>query len=167
VTVYSDTCAVVVLINRTRTLASFSCVSCVRTSFQLLSFPQVANCAPSRPREDAGRVPGNPASSYVPSVFSSSVSSVGSNIIKNGHKRKTASSSTAIERLDTSLNVKDQPPNEIAAFRRVYRWSTGCSSVRPGGGLMRFLLNGVDARGNSNDPDSEFSFFFCFFLICL
>ena len=23
---------------------------------------------------------------------------------------------------------------------------------------MRFLLNGVDARGNSNDPDSEFSF---------
>jgi hypothetical protein len=95
-------------------------------------------------------------------VFSSSVSSVGSNIIKNGHKRKTASSSTAIERLDTSLNVKDQPPNEIAAFRRVYRWSTGCSSVRPGGGLMRFLLNGVDARGNSNDPDSEFSFFFLF-----
>lgn len=125
----------------------------------------MANCAPSRPREDAGRVPGNPASSsYLPSVVSSS----SSNIIKNnGHKRKAGPSSSAIgpgDRIDPALIFKDHPPNEIAGFRRVYRWSTGCSSVRPGGGLLRFLLNGVDARGDSTDPDSEFAFFFLLLL---
>ncbi|XP_046441505.1 uncharacterized protein LOC124192334 isoform X2 [Daphnia pulex] len=110
---------------------------------ELLLFLMVANCAPSRPREDAGRVPGNPASSYLPSVVSSS----SSNIIKSGHKRKEPAS--------LSLSLKDHPPNEIAGFRRVYRWSTGCSSVRPGGGLLRFLLKGVDARGGSTDPDTD------------
>ncbi len=113
----------------------------------------MANCAPSRPREDAGRVPGNPASSYLPSVVSSS----SSNIIKSGHKRKEPAS--------LSHSLKDHPPNEIAGFRRVYRWSTGCSSVRPGGGLLRFLPNGVDARGGSTDPDSEFAFVFFFFFL--
>jgi hypothetical protein len=83
------------------------------------------------------------------------VSSSSSNIIKSGHKRKEPAS--------LSHSLKDHPPNEIAGFRRVYRWSTGCSSVRPGGGLLRFLPNGVDARGGSTDPDSEFAFVFFFF----
>jgi hypothetical protein len=85
------------------------------------------------------------------------VSSSSSNIIKSGHKRKEPAS--------LSHSLKDHPPNEIAGFRRVYRWSTGCSSVRPGGGLLRFLPNGVDARGGSTDPDSEFAFVFFFFFV--
>ena len=115
----------------------------VHVSFLTLFDYQVANCAPSRPREDAGRVPGNPASSYLPSVVSSSRS--------KSHSRKPAG-------IDATFFFQD-PPNEIG-FRRVYRWSTACS-VRPGGDLLRFLPSGgVDARGGPNDPDSEFASFF-------
>ena len=58
------------------------------------------------------------------------------------------------------------------AYRRTYRWSTGCSVALTAtknshhhhqvpvivGDLMRFLPSGgVDARGRPNDPDSEYS----------
>ncbi|KAI9562033.1 hypothetical protein GHT06_012998 [Daphnia sinensis] len=122
----------------------------------LLLFLMVANCAPSRPREDAGRVPGNPAS-YVPSVVSSNSGS------KSGHRRKAGPSSsakgnaTASERTDpATFTVKDHPPNDIAGLQRVYRWSTACSSLRSGGDLLRLLPNGtVDARGGPTDPDTD------------
>lgn len=122
---------------------------------------QVANCAPSRPREDAGRVPGNPASSYLPSVISSGSSSSRSRTTntKSQQNRKGAAPPSFQGHIsDTGIVVKD-PPNEIG-FRRVYRWSTGCS-IQSGANLLRFLPGGgVDARGDSSDPDSEFAFFY-------
>ncbi|XP_057364686.1 uncharacterized protein LOC130685408 isoform X2 [Daphnia carinata] len=127
---------------------------------ELLLFLMVANCAPSRPREDAGRVPGNPAASYLPSVVSSSS---GSSSLKSGHRRKAGpissakGNATASERTDpAAFIVKDHPPNEIAGLQRVYRWSTACSSLRSGGDLLRLLPNGtVDARGGPTDPDTD------------
>lgn len=125
----------------------------------LLLFLMVANCAPSRPREDAGRVPGNPAS-YLPSVVSSNS---GSGSIKSGHRRKAGpissakGNATASDRTDpAAFIVKDHPPNEITGLQRVYRWSTACSSLRSGGDLLRLLPNGtVDARGGPTDPDTD------------
>ena len=122
------------------------CILCV-------SSLQVANCAPSGPRED-GAVQGlgaDPSAARLPR-----------------HRHKAVASSTSLSSPSSSSSSSLQSPP--SGFQRTYRWSTACSvkqqtAATGGGDLLRFLPGSlVDARGVATDPDSKsfFNFFFFF-----
>lgn len=114
------------------------CILCVSS--------QVANCAPSGPRED-GAVQGlgaDPSAARLP---------------RHRHKA-VASSSPSASSSSSSSSLLLSP--SASGFQRTYRWSTACSvkqqtAVTGGGDLLRFLPGSlVDARGVATDPDSKF-----------
>ena len=123
------------------------CILCV-------SSLQVANCAPSGPRED-GAVQGlgaDPSAARLP---------------RHRHKAVASSTSLSSPSSSSSSSSLQSPPS---GFQRTYRWSTACSvkqqtAATGGGDLLRFLPGSlVDARGVATDPDSKsfFNFFFFF-----